>query len=142
MFPWFDKNAIKECRCSCCNSGPLDITHIHTSTLTRLCGFFLIVPLLRLKRPFMLCWQCLRRRECFAFSLLYNGVEVLFFSLSVSLEWWSTEGLSENLLLEKANVSFSDMHCNNSPTKRRSSRRCTAHVHQDKNRLVPVKTQS
>lgn len=36
MFPWFDKNAIKECRCSCCNSGPLDITHPHMHTNTSL----------------------------------------------------------------------------------------------------------
>lgn len=36
--------------------------HMHTNTCTHththLCDSFLIVPLMRLKRPFMLCWQC------------------------------------------------------------------------------------
>lgn len=37
-------------------------THMHTDTHahthTHVCGSFLIVPLMRLKQPFMLCWQC------------------------------------------------------------------------------------
>lgn len=30
MFPWFDKNATKECRCYCCNPGPLHTTHLQS----------------------------------------------------------------------------------------------------------------
>lgn len=31
IFPLFDKNAVKECRCNCCNSGPLDINTVNRS---------------------------------------------------------------------------------------------------------------
>lgn len=101
-FPRFGKNAIKECRCYCCDSDPLSITHLespegeeverclfllsssdplisththayrHTHTSTHLCVSFLIVPSMRSKRPFMLCWQCRWRRcECLFFFLFY-----------------------------------------------------------------------
>lgn len=49
----------------------------------------------------------------------------------------------EHLLLEKANVSISEMHCNNSKSSKGpvgDAQLLAAHVHQDENRLVPVNT--
>lgn len=45
------------------SSFTLYLSHMHTYTRTHtkhthLCGSFQIVPLMRLKQPFMLCWQC------------------------------------------------------------------------------------
>ena len=104
-------------------------THTHTRIHAHLCGSFLIVPLMRLKKKPLCCAGSVDDDvvSVFSFSILYN-LRVLvfvftfflfFFLLSLCLDWRLIDLLTERLTFvtwEGKCTCIFPVHCNNNAT--------------------------